>query len=80
MSPGGAKPLTSPVPLALRATSVRAMPPGRSAKISSYSVPCKTPDTHQVTWSWMGVTWPGRRTMATIEKEPSVSACSRWDW
>jgi hypothetical protein len=35
-----------------------------------------TPNTHQVTWSWIGVTCPGSQTSATIEKLPSGSVCS----
>jgi hypothetical protein len=34
------------------------------------------PKTHQVTWSWIGVTWQGRQTSATTEKDPSGSMCS----
>ena len=34
------------------------------------------PNTHHVTWSWMGVPCPGRQTSATIEKLPSGSEWS----
>jgi hypothetical protein len=40
---------------------------------SSYSTPWMTPNTHQVRWSWMRVTWPGRQTSAMIENELSGS-------
>src|SRR5919201_7076466 len=67
MSPGGAKPLTSPVRFGLLPASIRAVPSSESVYRSSYSTPFRTPNTHQVTWSWMRVTAPGCQTMATIE-------------
>src|SRR5919108_95414 len=78
MSPGGAKPLTSPVRFGLLPTSIRAVPSSESVYRSSYSTPARTPKTHQVTWSWMRVCAPGCQTMATIENEPSGSTCRRW--
>jgi hypothetical protein len=73
MSPGGANPLTSPTWFSLRPTRFSS-----ASKSSSCSTPWTTPSTHQVTWSWMRVSWPGRQTRATIENEPSASAYSGW--
>ena len=73
MSPGGAKPLTSPTWLSLRPTRFRS-----ASKSSSCSTPWMTPSTHQVTWSWIRVICPGRQTRATIENEPSGSTCRVW--
>ena len=78
MSPGGAKPLTSPVPLTFLPTSASAVPPSRSANSSSYSAPCTTPVTHQATWSWIVVCCPGRHTSAQTENDPSGSVCRVW--
>ncbi len=47
-----------------------------SLNSSSCSWPWMTPNTHQVTWSWTGVTCPGRQTRPTIEKLPSGSMWS----
>src|SRR5918992_1319746 len=78
MSPGGANPLTSPVSFALAPASTRHARLSSSLKSSSYSTPWTTPNTHQVTWSWIGVVCPGRQTRATIEKLPSGSTWSTW--
>ena len=73
MSPGGAKPLTSPTWLSLRPIRFRS-----ASKSSSCSTPWMTPKTHQVMWSWIRVICPGRQTSAMIENEPSGSTCSVW--
>src|SRR6266702_1060187 len=78
MSPGGAKPVTSPVRFGLLPTSIRAAPSSESVYRSSYSTPARMPNTHQVTWSWMRVSAPGCQAIATIENEPSGSTCRRW--
>jgi hypothetical protein len=75
MSPGGAKPLTSPVKFVLVPASTRQFRFSSSVNSSSCSMPWMTPNTHQVTWSWVGVTWPGCQTRATIEKLPSEARC-----
>src|SRR6266545_4219206 len=77
MSPGGANPPTSPTRLTLCPAGTRWSPRSLRVNSSSCSIPCTTPNTHQVTWSWMRVTWCGRQTRARIEKVPSGSACSR---
>src|SRR6266508_4487444 len=77
MSPGGANPPTSPTRLTLCPACTRWSPRSLRVNSSSCSTPCTTPNTHQVTWSWMRVTWCGRQTRARIEKVPSGSACSR---
>ena len=64
MSPGGAKPLTSPARLSFVPTVSRWSPSWTYS--SSCSTPWRTPKTHQVTWSWIGVTWPGSQTRPTI--------------
>src|SRR5437763_1312912 len=62
MSPGGAKPLTSPGWLSRTPTGL-----SDSSNSSSCSVPCRTPTTHQVMWSWIRVLWPGRQTRPRLE-------------
>ena len=73
MSPGGAKPLTSPTWLSLSPIRLRS-----ASNSSSCSMPWMTPNTHHVMWSWMRVIWPGRQTRAMIENEPSGSTCRVW--
>ena len=73
MSPGGAPPPTVPAVQDSRPAEIRAPPSSPSRKSSSTGVPASTANTHQVTWSWIAVSWPWRHTKATIENEPSGS-------